>query len=443
MIACIWFPNWPIQCRLRAQPELKGSIALFDQGKIVATNVAGLFGLPIAEAAGAHLEQHDAQADRQSLEQLAQWCDRYSPTVGITGDSLLLDVAGLPFDPASVAKALGDRGFDARLAVAKTIGAAWALARYREPLPVEALRLSAAALTLLKELGIEHVTELQALPRDGLAARLPEALQRLDQFTGALVEPITTHRQSPEIVVTQDLEYPLARHDMVEAVLTRVTGRIAAELIRRQQGALRVEFVLRCQPCESRFVVGLYQPSASPKYLLELLLLQLARLPGPLIAVRATVLLSAPLVARQRELFDDQLERRRQLTEFVDRISCRSPALRAVLIADAQPEHAFRYERITGRPRQSSRQPKLSKRPLLVEPRPIPIEVIAAGGAPAQFRVRGEQHRATRVWGPERIQTGWWRQGYIRRDYYRVQTDRGSFWLFRAQGKWFLHGVFD
>ena len=58
--------------------------------------------------------------------------------------------------------------------------------------------------------------------------------------------------------------------------------------------------------------------------------------------------------------------------------------------------------------------------------------------------VRGQQHRVTRSWGPERIQTGWWRGNYIRRDYYRVQTDTGrSFWLFRAQGRWFLQGVFD
>jgi protein ImuB len=51
----------------------------------------------------------------------------------------------------------------------------------------------------------------------------------------------------------------------------------------------------------------------------------------------------------------------------------------------------------------------------------------------------------SRSWGPERIQTGWWRGAYIRRDYYRVETDGGErFWLFRAAGgKWLLHGVFD
>jgi protein ImuB len=49
------------------------------------------------------------------------------------------------------------------------------------------------------------------------------------------------------------------------------------------------------------------------------------------------------------------------------------------------------------------------------------------------------------VWGPERIETGWWRGADIRRDYFLVETTAGErFWLFRslADNTWFLHGVF-
>lgn len=478
MIACLWFPNWPVQRLLCARPDLDGETALFDAERtIVASSMAGLVGLPVAEAEGVHLEPHDAAADRTALEQLAHWCEQFSPIVGISidgdsnrgidgdsnrgGDCLLLDLSGIPFDPQQAAKLIGERGpsacgfapqarLEVRVAVAETVGAAWALARYRQPLPVAALRLPVKNIDLLHELGILYVDELQALPRDRLATRFPEVIRRLDQFTGLEPEPIESHQQPPETVVERDLEYPLARHDMVEAVLAQVVKQVAAELARLQQGAIRVEFVLKCQGRAVRIVVGLFQPSQSAKYLLELLMLQLSRLPGPLMAVRAAVLIAAPLEVRQRELFDDHHDRQRQLASFVDRISCRSPALRAVLVPDAQPEHAFRYEPLAGRKRRASKPPKLPKRPLLVEPRPIPVEAIAASGAPAQFRWQGEQYRVTRSWGPERIQTGWWRGrsnvstgGYIRRDYYRVQTARGSFWLFRAQGKWFLHGVFD
>ena len=469
MIACLWFPNWPVQRLRSARPDLDaalrrdGVLAIFDAERtIVAASVPGLVGLPVAEVEGVQLEPFDAAADRQALEQLAQWCEQFSPIVGldIEYDCLLLDVSGIPFDPQQAARLVGERGASAcgfasqarlqvRAAVAETVGAAWALARYRPPLPVEALRLSAKNVDLLHELGIVHVDELLALPRDRLAARFPEVMRRLDQFTGLEPEPIVSHQQSPEMIVERDLEYPLQRHDMVEAVLAHVVEQVAAELSRRQQGAIRVEFVLKCQGRAVRIVVGLFQPSRSAKYLHELLMLQLSRLPGPLLAVRAAVLLAAPLEIRQRALFDDHHDRQRELAAFVDRVSCRSPALRAVLVPDAQPEHAFRYEPLAGRKRRATRQPKLPKRPLLVEPRPIPVEAIATRGALAQFRWRGEQYRVTKSWGPERIQTGWWRggsnaaSGYIRRDYYRVETAAGSYWLFRTQGKWFLQGVFD
>src|SRR5262249_55564054 len=142
-----------------------------------------------------------------------------------------------------------------------------------------------------------------------------------------------------------------------------------------------------------------------------------------------------------------------------------------------QPEHAFRYQlfeskdwvacperawqnprrhshalrkpsgratlndRETSRPHQSNLS--LSWRPLLVEPRPIPVDAISGSGPPRQFSFQGETYRTKQTWGPERILTGWWRGGYIPRDYYRVETTVGScYWLFRARERWFLHGVF-
>ena len=51
-----------------------------------------------------------------------------------------------------------------------------------------------------------------------------------------------------------------------------------------------------------------------------------------------------------------------------------------------------------------------------------------------------------KLMGPERIETGWWRQGLVRRDYYRIETDTGCrLWLFRdlTDGSWYLHGSFE
>ena len=128
--------------------------------------------------------------------------------------------------------------------------------------------------------------------------------------------------------------------------------------------------------------------------------------------------------------------------------------VRATPQSDAQPEFAFRYEPLAGvlprkieQRRGQSWRWKFLPRPLRLEKEPIPLDVLSVvpEGPPIQFHLHG-CHRVARVWGPERIQTGWWRGRYVQRDYYRIETATGiRFWLFRrlSDAKWFLHGVFD
>jgi protein ImuB len=50
------------------------------------------------------------------------------------------------------------------------------------------------------------------------------------------------------------------------------------------------------------------------------------------------------------------------------------------------------------------------------------------------------------VGDPERIETGWWDGGDMKRDYYKAFDIHGvQLWIFRersAPHRWFLHGVF-
>jgi protein ImuB len=47
---------------------------------------------------------------------------------------------------------------------------------------------------------------------------------------------------------------------------------------------------------------------------------------------------------------------------------------------------------------------------------------------------------------PERIESGWWDEGEIARDYYRALDIHGvRLWVFRERSAphgWFLHGIF-
>lgn len=415
-------------------------------------------------------------------------------------DTLYLDTTGLGElfgGEASlieqVVRAFHRRGFAVRAASADTLGAAWALAHFGKQsprvappgqaaalaaLPIAALRLE-GEVEILAELGISRIGDLLRLPREALAARFdPQLLLRLDQATGAVSEIIRPHRPPPAINAEIELEYPSEDRQTLDTILCRLVERISAALIARQQGAIQLECRFEHEDSEHegsehegsevvRFVVGLFRASAHAKHLLELAQMQLERSllarrkrasdagPGPVKAVRLAVLLAAPLQAWQAELFEpSRRENRRQVAQLVDRLSNRlgrEAVVRALTQADAQPEFAFRYEPLAGLPPHKaepgkSRRWKLLPRPLRLENEPIRLEVVSVvpDGPPIQFHLDG-MHRVARAWGPERIQTGWWRGRYVQRDYYRIETTTGKrFWLFRrlSDAQWFLHGEF-
>ena len=173
-------------------------------------------GLADARAICPHLLTLPSAPDRDAatLRALARICVRYSPTLNTEGDNgLWLDITGVPhlFGGeaellASTAQVFHSLGFSAQLALAPTLGAAHALARYGhnfpiivpedgvdaalQPLPVEALRLNPEVTRLLKRLGLKRIGQLYDLPRASLERRFHSkeaaeaVLLRLDQARG-------------------------------------------------------------------------------------------------------------------------------------------------------------------------------------------------------------------------------------------------------------------
>jgi len=237
--------------------------------------------------------------------------------------------------------------------------------------------------------------------------------------------------------------------------------------------------------------VGLFQPTADAKRLFDLVQLQLERLRigSPVTAVDMAASLTAPLEPRkQATLFDldGDPRRPRRLAALVERLGSRLGSRAVVgvrLRPEAQPELSWHYDPLVGRQRRNlvrlpenschgetpphcnggalgsgknfsevtlgKRLPsELPPRPLRLLPRPLPVAVtsIAPDGPPLRFLFDGCVYAVVRSWGPERIETGWWRGRPVGRDYFRVETAAASrFWLFRRlrDGKWFLHGLFE
>jgi len=357
------------------------------------------------------------------------------------------------------------------------------------PLPVAALRLSDPTVELLAELGVRRIGPLLALSRTALHSRFgPETLRRVDETLAAAADVVTTHKTVEPPRAERALEFPTDRRDVIEAISQPLLAGLTAALAGRGEGILRLECRLGRQGAEAiGFEVGLFRPAACARHVLELVRLRLDALEAPATprealwsreapveSVRFTVTAAANLGLEQRRLFaaDDSRAAPRELAALVDRLASRlgrQAVARPVAVADAQPEYACQYPPLDEpahrptrrsrpaarrlRPPASSLKPQASSlapgaRPLRLLATAEPLAATSTGpdGPPAKLDFAGHEERITRAWGPERIETGWWRGRCVRRDYYRVETARGSrFWVFRrlTDGRWFLHGEFE
>jgi protein ImuB len=148
----VWLRRLPTDRLLRLSPELTGkSFAVAANVKsarrITAVNdeaaKLGLrTGMPLADARAMYPAliaiDADEAADARLLEAIADWCDRYTPLVGLDPpDGLFLDISGCAHLfggeenlRRDLIRRLAAQGFRARAAIADTVGAAWAIARY-------------------------------------------------------------------------------------------------------------------------------------------------------------------------------------------------------------------------------------------------------------------------------------------------------------------------
>lgn len=351
-------------------------------------------------------------------------------------------------------------------------------------LPLAALRLAEETLALLEALGLRHIGDVARLPRESLAARFGRELAlRLDQMFGRAEETINAHAPPAEYAAERLLEYPARGRDMLDAVLRPLLADVAGQLAARRYGALAIACRLTLEAAPAvEFTVSLFAPTADERHLWQLVELQLERLRlrAPIAGASLAVTASAPLEHRQQQLFDEPAPRDdpRPLAALVERLSNRlgrAAVLRPKRVADPQPEYAVRFEPLVGRTLRrrsvSAKKQRKAKpaareeatstssagananecgrlgRPLRLLSPPATLDVlsIVPDGPPLRFRFRGEDHEVARFWGPERIETGWWRHRPVWRDYYRVETSTGAwFWLFRRRddGGWRLHGEF-
>lgn len=437
---------------------------------------------------------YDAAADTKILERIADWLDRYTPFVGRTPpDGLMLDITGAAHLMGGEATLIDDvtarlihQGFAVRAALAGTVGAAWALARYgasgtmidpgmeREtlgPLPVAALRIDAGVAAGLRRSGLKMIGDVMTRPRAPIAARFGKlVLHRLDQALGIDAEAITPRQPIPPAMVEMHLAEPIMRETDVSQATQHLAGQLCALLTERGQGARHVVLtVFRVDGVVRRVEAGLAEPCRDAKVLHGLLALRLNHLQDPLDAgygfdlVRLMATSVGALGAEAMALPADGLtdaperDRERQVSRLADRLAARfgrDRVLRVIVNNTYVPEQAATLARIGEQPptppiavpealtAAGSQFDDLGPlRPLRLFDPPEPVEIIAEvpDGPPLRLRWRRQSLRISAAEGPERVALPWWSAAHthgdfdtLTRDYYRVSDETGRrLWIFR------------
>lgn len=532
----LYLPDWPID-RLRRrhdkragtaprsaprravapveEPPFATVIAAGGRRLLAAVNpeaaAAGLApGIKLADALsflpGLATAAAEPEADSAALTRLAEWCTRYSPWTAPDGsDGVKIEATGCAHLwggeaalAADLSRRLARQGIGHRLAIAGSLGAAWALARFAAapgcpalpapggeaamlaPLPVEALRLDPATAAGLRRVGLRRIGELAAMPRDALARRFGDGVaRRLDQALGREPEPISPLGEAPVRRVRLSFAEPIADPADLARAIERLTADLAARLERDGIGARRLALAFhRVDGRVEHIRLGTARPSRDAAHLAGLFVAKLETVdPGLGVEDMILALFAAePLPPEQTQMNPlpllqnplpqwgrgDDFIGEGELALLLDRLGARFglAALRRIAARESHiPERAAVCVPVgEGPDRRDACALKIEKPPrpvrLFAPPEPIEAAWLLPDDPPFRFTWRRRPHRVRRADGPERIAEEWWTPdgsaaADALRDYYRVEDEAGRrFWLFRAglpgnpPPRWFLHGVF-
>jgi len=517
-ILSLWLPRLPVDRILRssssgAQADFPNVVVAKQHNALLLYAIdeaairAGLsIGLPLANARAIcpELTVYDADeaADRKTLEDIADWCDRFTPLVALDPPhGLFLDITGCAHlfggEAAllrSLTTALRRQGFAVSAAIAATSICARTLTRCASgsivadgeeagavaPLPVAALGADDAITGGLRRAGLKTIGDVSARGRHEIAARFGTAFTTL--LAHALGEgdaPISPRKPPPDYIVEKRFAEPVATASTISITLSSLAAMLIAAMDKQGKGARRLEAAFfRTDGAVRVIAVDTGRPVTRPEMVDRLFRERLEALSDPLDPgfgfdlIRLSASRTEIVVQQQRDL-DATVHDNDELSALIDRIAARIGGKRVVVhlpqdthipecaVLAAPAQHHLAAATQAAWPARTEGEPPL--RPLRLFEKPEPIKVPFAtvpDGPPHHFTWRRVTHEVVRVEGPERIAMEWWKQDgeVLTRDYFRVEDEEGRrFWIFRdglyerelrdGEGKpvppkWYVHGLF-
>jgi protein ImuB len=506
-ILSLWLRRLPTDRLTRRSPDLAGQPLAVVAPVRSARQIAALndeaarlglrAGMGLADARAMYPQlaaiDVDETADAATLDHIADWCDRYTPLIGLDPpDGLLLDISGCAHLfggednlRRDLIRRLAAQGFHARAAIADTPGCAWALARYGVvapdrasnsdhsrasgnpasgsplargrteliALPLAALRIDPDIASPLAQAGLKTIGDVIDLPRAPLAARFGQAfVRRIDQALGREDEPIVPRLPVPSFLAEQRFADPIGREEDVLGIIVHLAQELARAMERHGKGARRLQVALfRTDGKVARVEIGTSEPLRDPARIRRLFLDRLAVIgdeadPGFGFDVIRLSALSVEAFDAVQTGFGAG-DPAREIAHLIDRLMARFGSDRVQrfvpqdthwpeLASIAVPANAARSRSETP-PHDFAQDSRIPARPIRLFERPEPIEATAQvpDGPPVQFKWRRVTHDVAYAEGPESIALQWWRndQGLpVTRDYFRIETRQGvRVWLYR------------
>ena len=416
----------------------------------------------------------DPEGDIALVDRLAKWAGRWSPLVEVDGPGdLRLDVSGVAHlfgGERPLVRDMRERfrtiGLTARVAIAPTAAAAWALSHFGgnelAPLHVSALRLDADTVRTLERLGLKTIGALLEIPRLALARRFRGAenvVDALDRALGRKPEPLTAVPADLPPRALLKLEEPAAHPEAASQALERLIPNLVRQLEERHLGARRMSLTgYRVDGGVAVASVATAIASREPKHLQRLLADKAAAL-DPEFGFDAFALMAEwteELGAAQESLVEEP-SGERELARLVDRLTVKLGPRRVRRPRAEEshlPEQASEWVPAIFSPSPVAGEGLLRPQRLLDRPEAIDVIYATPEGMPRRFQWRRAMHDIARAEGPERIAPEWWRQPSSARlrDYYRVEDVAGRrYWIYReglaSDGRggapsWFIHGLF-
>ncbi|MBA4740513.1 MAG: DNA polymerase Y family protein [Burkholderiales bacterium] len=470
---CLNFPDLPINIFSIDRKTEKPIAIVESSNTIIAVNKTGQSlgiknGMSLSAAYGLsnliEVKYRNKHQEAKKLEEIATSLFKYSSQISINFPNSILIEIGASIKLFCDTKHLKDQikktiielGMNARAAVSPTpLSAVWLasqqieitvlsisdLPKHLDSLPISTIGSKNTLCIQPDDVGIKTIGELASVSRSAVTQRWgPHVIDQLDRAFGRKPDPcplfILPRRFNTEI----SLNLPASSVTELLFGINRIIHSMTNYLQAKQRGVIKFELTITNEEnFPHNFNFKLSVPSRDPKHLTNLVQERLNRetIPSRIESIQLKSTQELSITPSNYSLIHQSEHIEPNRGQLIDQLQARlgeKSVYGITVYADHRPEKSWRAT-IPGGQRFHG---PVNHRPswLLRTPKALP----SVSGIP---QLHGP---LTILNGPERIETGWWDEKDIKRDYFLALTqDHSQVWVYKdiKNQRWFLHGIFS